>query len=156
MKLIITGSESLFVNGNFVEEILQCHTNQFENPYMDRREVVSTEDKGVSFSAELYVTEYDGPKWAAPTLTVFKTDTEQYGEEAVSVRNKEMAEYAEALLLIWTEDSEDLRELKEYMLSLGKPVYEVVLRINEPFYDADVVAEYGSNEEDENVNEKDN
>jgi hypothetical protein len=39
-----------------------------------------------------------------------------------------MAEYADALLLIWNGESRGSANMKENMVKLGKPVYEVILK----------------------------
>jgi hypothetical protein len=59
---------------------------------------------------------------------VFLADWETQGKAAGPIRNKEMAEYADALLLIWDGESRGSANMKANMLKLGKPVYEVILK----------------------------
>jgi hypothetical protein len=39
-----------------------------------------------------------------------------------------MVDYADVLLLIWDGESRGSKNMKETMIKLGKPVYEVILR----------------------------
>lgn len=53
---------------------------------------------------------------------------EKHGDAAGPMRNKEMAEKSDALLLIWNGTSTGSANMKHEMEKLSKPVYEVVLR----------------------------
>lgn len=59
----------------------------------------------------------------------FPADWERYGKSAGPRRNKEMAEYSDALLLIWDGKSRGSKNMKENMKKLGKPIYEVILNV---------------------------
>jgi uncharacterized phage-like protein YoqJ len=94
-------------------------------------EVVSGTANGVDKAGEAWAAsqlrqEYPVQNFA-PTITRFPADWDKYGKAAGHIRNKQMAEYADALLLIWDGDSRGSRNMKETMIALGKPVYEVIL-----------------------------
>jgi hypothetical protein len=58
----------------------------------------------------------------------FPADWNTHGKAAGPIRNKQMAEYADALLLIWDGESRGSASMKNEMLKLGKPVYEIIIR----------------------------
>ena len=60
-------------------------------------------------------------------LTKFPADWNRHGRAAGPIRNRQMAEYADELLLIWDGKSRGSRNMKEEMEKLGKPVYEIVV-----------------------------
>jgi hypothetical protein len=60
----------------------------------------------------------------------FPPDWDLYLKAAGPKRNKEMAEYADALLLIWDGESKGSKNMKTNMLKLNKPIYEVILKKN--------------------------
>jgi hypothetical protein len=67
-------------------------------------------------------------KW---DIKYFPADRKKFGKSAGPIRNKQMAEEADALLLIWTGDEETSpgsANMKKEMLFKNKPVYEVILR----------------------------
>lgn len=53
--------------------------------------------------------------------------TEQ-GLKAGPIRNAKMAQYADALLLIWDGKSRGSKNMKDNMIKLNKPIYEVILK----------------------------
>ena len=57
----------------------------------------------------------------------FPANWSMYGKGAGHIRNKAMADYADALLLIWDGTSKGSANMKKTMEKLGKPVYEIVL-----------------------------
>jgi hypothetical protein len=52
----------------------------------------------------------------------------KHGRSAGPKRNRKMAEYSDALLLIWDGESPGSSSMKKAMIALGKPVFEVILR----------------------------
>lgn len=60
-------------------------------------------------------------------IKVFKADWLQYGKAAGPIRNRRMAEYADALVAIWDGKSTGTKNMIEEMQSLGKIV--VVLKV---------------------------
>jgi hypothetical protein len=53
----------------------------------------------------------------------FPADWERHGKAAGYIRNRQMAEYADALLAIWDGKSRGTKNMIETMEKLGKPVY---------------------------------
>lgn len=117
IKLIIAGSRTLNISCNQIKDILSLH---YLHP-TDPDEIVSGGARGVDYSGELYADEYSIP------VTIFPYKSE-LGKAGGPIRNKEMADYADALLLIWDGESRGSKNMKETMLKLNKPVYEVILR----------------------------
>jgi hypothetical protein len=62
-----------------------------------------------------------GETWAK------KQDTQKFGKRAGLLRNEQMAEYADALLLIWDGESRGSKNMLFNMKKLGKQVFEVKL-----------------------------
>lgn len=60
-------------------------------------------------------------------ITAFPADWNRYGKRAGPIRNREMAKYADRLILIWDGKSLGSKNMKDEMIKLNKPVYEVVL-----------------------------
>ncbi len=58
----------------------------------------------------------------------FPADWDTNGRSAGPIRNKQMAEYGDALLLIWDGKSAGSRNMKETMEKLNKPVYEYIIK----------------------------
>ena len=117
MKLIIAGSRKLVVWSDFILSICeyyQLHPNQ----------VISGGADGIDSCAEVFSTTYEIPfKEIKPDYIKYK-DRPKYAPIA---RNKEMAKEGDTLLLIWDGKSFGSKNMKEEMLKLKKPVYEVIL-----------------------------
>jgi len=60
--------------------------------------------------------------------TEFPADWNTHGKAAGPIRNKQMAEYSDILLLIWDGKSKGSANMKKEMEKLGKPVYEVIIK----------------------------
>lgn len=128
MKLIIAGSRTINPSVIFVDSII-CNND------LKVTEIISGTAGGVDRAGERYAIQYNemGIRYHNPTvnnlkLTKFPADWEKFGKAAGHIRNKQMADYADALLLIWDGTSSGSKNMKETMLKLGKPVYEVILR----------------------------
>lgn len=73
----------------------------------------------------------DGKEWAKEDripVKDFPAEWDKFGKSAGPRRNLQMAEYADALLLIWDGESKGSLNMKQRMLGLKKPVYEVILK----------------------------
>lgn len=53
----------------------------------------------------------------------------EHGKAAGPIRNKQMAEYADELLLIWDGKSNGSKNMKHEMEKLNKKVYEVIIKV---------------------------
>ncbi len=89
--------------------------------YLNISEVVSGGAIGVDLSGENFANIF-GFK-----LKKFPADWETHGKAAGPIRNKQMAEYADALLLIWDGKSKGSTNMKTQMIKLKKPVYEIII-----------------------------
>ncbi len=118
MKLIIAGSRTLSLPTQFIDWAV----DQF--PFSSQiDEVVSGCAKGVDTSGEWAADYFDIP------VKKFPANWNTHGKAAGHIRNKQMAEYADALLLIWDGESKGSANMKSQMEKLNKPVYEVILKV---------------------------
>ena len=115
MKLIIAGTRTLNFGAGNIETIIK------QKGISGIKEIVSGGATGVDSNGQDYAA------WNELRCKVFKPDWETYGRAAGPIRNRQMAEYADALLLIWDGKSHGSRSMKMEMQTLGKPIYEVVL-----------------------------
>ncbi len=88
----------------------------------DPTEIVSGASGNVDKSGE------DFARMKELRIEQFDADWYNYGKAAGPKRNREMAQYADALLLIWDGQSRGSASMKKEMLATGKPVFEVILR----------------------------
>lgn len=138
MKLIIAGSRHL----NFGYSVMDMAISGIPDlqkmipyyigfdPKFKLTEVVSGGANGIDKMGENWAQAplWDLPGRSFPKLTVFEAEWEKYGSRAGPIRNNKMAAYADCLLLIWDGKSSGSQHMKNAMLKLGKPVYEVILR----------------------------
>jgi len=121
MKLIIAGSRNLGnrLEWTFIEDLIM------EFKIGHPKQVISGGATGIDALGEEYA------KGINTELIIFSADWKQYGKFAGPKRNREMAEYADALLLIWDGKSRGSSNIKSLMRHLNKPIYEVVLNFPE-------------------------
>ena len=112
MKLIIAGSRELYLN--HIEPY-----DLFKQFNIDIDDI----DEYVNGDCPTGIDKYCND-WFSSTL--FPADWEKHGKAAGPIRNKQMADYADALLVIHNNSKGSLN-MKKCMLDLGKPVYEVIL-----------------------------
>lgn len=115
MKLIIAGSRDINVTVGFINGAV-------EGLGLKPTEVISGTATGIDTCGEDYAIFYD------IDIMEFPADWDNKGKAAGHIRNKEMADYADALLLIWDGESKGSANMKQNMLSLGKPIYEIILK----------------------------
>ena len=115
-KLVIAGSRTLNPCRSF---IMGCF-NQFGLSWVD--EVFT----GCAYGVDKCVREsFTGDE--KRKVKVFSADWLTYGNAAGPIRNKQMAQEGDALLLIWNGDSKGSKNMKETMLNFGKPVFEIII-----------------------------
>lgn len=128
MKLIIAGSRTLKFDAHDINNILSLH-------YLyDVTEIVSGTAQGIDQAGEDFFNKtqifyFDYPTAQPCKLTKFPADWDKYGKGAGHIRNAEMAKYGDALLLIWDGSSRGSANMKQQMEKLGKPVYEVIIKV---------------------------
>ena len=118
MKLIIAGTRTLSPSLALIEEL----TSQFKEIPKITEVVSGKEPKGVDAAGE---------RWAwcnKIPVKEFPADWDKHGRSAGPIRNKQMAKYADALLLIWDGESRGSASMKKYMKEQKKPVWECILR----------------------------
>jgi len=120
VKLIIAGGRDIRPGYGFIDDAIKML-----KPYRDEpiREIVCGGAQGVDSEGEHWASHHKGV-----SVEYFRADWNKYGKAAGPVRNKKMAEYADALLLIWDGLSRGSANMKAEMGKLGKPVYEIVLK----------------------------
>jgi hypothetical protein len=116
MRLIIAGSRDLKISSDELFEII----DKFGILYQIT-EIVSGCASGIDSDGEKFAEDY------SIRLKHFPADWKKYGGLAGPRRNRQMAEYAEALLLIWDGKSRGSANMKARMLGMGKPVYETIM-----------------------------
>ena len=121
MKLIIAGSRDLLkakeISPSLIEVLIYTQFEIFPD------EIVSGHGGVVDKSGEKFSRFIINKE---PTL--FPAEWDKYGNSAGPIRNKQMADYADALLLIWDGESKGSTNMKKLMIDLKKPVYEVILK----------------------------
>lgn len=116
MKLIIAGSRDLNPSYHIILRKLE------EVEWFTKiTEVVSGKARGVDRAGEEFARQYEIP------VKEFPADWDKYGKAAGPIRNRQMAEYADALLLIWDGRSPGSKNMKKEMERLKKPVHEIIM-----------------------------
>jgi hypothetical protein len=124
MKLIIAGSRTFQIDASAAVSLHNINNIS---------EVVCGMAPGVDLAGKYFAEndwKLDYPLCSDRPIPVkeFPADWDKHGKAAGPIRNKEMAEYADALLLIWDGSSRGSANMKSEMQKLGKPVYEVIIR----------------------------
>lgn len=122
IKLIIAGSRDLHPSFGFIDNAIKILKPYKRGPIV---EVISGKCRGVDTEGEHWASHRDVPVKPFP---VKKKDWDRWGKAAGPRRNKKMAEYGDALLLIHWEDSKGSLSMKKEMLERNKPVYEIILK----------------------------
>lgn len=109
MKVIVAGSRDIIDRGIVWRSI--------ESFPLEITEIVSGTARGVDSIAESYA------KTKNIDLKQFPADWDKYGKPAGAIRNKQMAEYADALIAIWDGESRGTKNMIETMNATNKPVF---------------------------------
>ena len=113
MKVIVAGSRDIVDRGAVWRSI--------ESLPFPVTEIVSGTARGVDAIAESYA----NTKGIA--LQQFPADWDKYGKPAGAIRNKQMAEYADALIAVWDGQSRGTKNMIQTMNRLNKPVFLYLL-----------------------------
>lgn len=117
MKLIIAGSRTLNVTIPFIADCLDTFDI---NPTM----IVSGTASGIDRCGE------DFAQAVGIEIKRYSAKWDINGKSAGPIRNKEMADFADALLLIWDGESKGSKNMLWQMQRKHKPIYEVIIRKN--------------------------
>lgn len=118
MKLIIAGSR----NFDSLSVIPKIEKLIAENPELKKAtEIVSGGARGVDAAAEDYA------KKKGLKKKIFYPNWAAHGKAAGPIRNAQMAEYADVLILIWDGQSRGSASMKREMMNRGKPIYELIV-----------------------------
>lgn len=125
MKLIIAGSRKIQTSACFLESIIEKFRLHI---YVE--EIVSGGASGVDEGAK-NLTQSSMSSYFAIKIRgrykEFPADWDAHGKAAGPIRNRQMAEYGDALLIIWDGNSRGSANMKQEIEKLGKPIYEVIL-----------------------------
>lgn len=116
MIICIAGSRTITPSSKLLTECLEAVNF---NP--ERDEVISGGAQGVDMSAASYCMDRGIP------FTEYAADWKKHGKAAGPIRNREMAEDADILILIWSGKSPGSRNMKGQMIALGKKIHEVII-----------------------------
>jgi hypothetical protein len=119
MRLIIAGSRTLSVTSEFIDQVIK----QFQiDSETEISQIVSGEAYGIDKAGESWAISHDRE------IIRFPAEWARHGRPAGILRNRDMAMYADRLLLIWDGKSPGSTNMREQMQKLGKPIYEVILK----------------------------
>lgn len=119
MKLIIAGSRGIEHDDAWDEIINIIEDNKDKILPID--EIVSGGAQGVDSTAENYAITFCHP------FKKFEAEWDKYGVAAGPIRNKAMAHYGDALIVVWDGKSRGTKNMMDHMHRLKKPVYLKVL-----------------------------
>lgn len=127
MKIIIAGSRNFKdyqIAKSFIYDTLHkwFHAHLTSNVIIGHQ-IVSGGAIGADALGEVYACEND------LKIVRFLPDWNKHGKSAGPIRNKEMAEYADALIAFWDGESKGTKNMIDCMKNLNKPV-EVYLSYN--------------------------
>lgn len=123
MKLIIAGSRGVLPT---VEEIQKAMADWdlWSRGYVE--EVVSGTATGADRAGEVWADHSNVP------IRRFPANWNRYGKAAGKLRNREMAEYADAALVFWDGMSSGSCDMVTRMVARKKPVYVVPMKSGKP------------------------
>lgn len=117
MKVIIAGSRDITDRVIVAKAILESRFNFTE--------VVSGTARGVDRLGEIFACS------KGYSVKKFPANWTEYGKAAGHIRNREMAQYADALLAVWDGKSRGTKNMIEEMEKLGKPVHIYFVKGNQ-------------------------
>ena len=134
MKLIIAGSRTFNLPVSFIDQVIDlvdrfptiivCGCGSVDEVEAGKlhheNKIVS--DKGVDRTGEMWA------KANGLSINYCPAKWKKIGRVAGPKRNTEMANYGDALLLIWDGSSRGSADMKKKMQMRNKPIYEVIIR----------------------------
>lgn len=120
MKVVIAGSRDLIPKLNYFDKLLRANN-------IKPTEIISGGARGVDTQAECYARLYEIP------FKLFKAEWDKHGKQAGHIRNAEMAQYGDILVLIWDGKSTGSLNMLETMKNLGKKVHVITKHFSDDF-----------------------
>ena len=117
MKLIIAGGRDLCVHAVEIEQILEERVHDWKNRIT---EIFSGCASGADQAGEYFARKHD------IIVKKFPANWDKHGRAAGPIRNQEMAEYGDILLLIWDGKSRGSASMKREMTKQQKPILEKI------------------------------
>ena len=114
MKTIIAGTRTF---NDY--ELLKTKLTKFRLTH-DITEIVSGGAKGADRLGERYAEEYN------ITIKIFPANWNKHGNAAGPIRNRQMAEYADQLIVFWDGSSKGTNNMIDSMDKQKKPMYMVL------------------------------
>ena len=108
MKVIIAGSRTI--------DDYEAVCRAVENSGFKPTEIVSGGARGVDRLGERWAKEHGVP------VKKFSAEWDKYGRSAGYKRNRQMAEYADALVVLWDGKSPGTKHMIDIAIELGLPV----------------------------------
>ena len=119
MKLIIAGSRNLTVDQHLIHWLIYTCFK------LDPKMIIAGESGNVDICAKFYA---QSMKNTGMQYKGYAAKWGKLGRKAGPIRNGQMAQDGDALLLIWDGKSRGSANMKSQMIKLKKPVYECILR----------------------------
>ena len=111
MKLIIAGSRDIHVTPQFIHHCIEIFK-------LEPSIIVSGGCRGVDINGETYA------HWIGVPIMRFEADWNKFGKQAGHLRNKQMSEYSDQLLVIHHNSAGSLDMIGQ-MAKINKPVWQV-------------------------------
>lgn len=110
MKVIIAGSRDLSLSAHRLTQIINLAD-------FSPTEIVSGTARGIDRSGEAWA------RTVGISIKEFPADWDKYGNMAGPIRNRQMANYADALIAVWDGKSRGTKHMIDTMKKLKKPVF---------------------------------
>jgi len=119
VKTIIAGSRQLPIKWDKIK-LVACAVYRSGWLY-EITEIVSGGCRGIDLAGEMFAENYAIP------VRRFMPDWEHEGKAAGPIRNSEMANYADALILVWDGTSRGSADMKKKAEQKGLRIYELLV-----------------------------
>ena len=122
MKTIIAGCRYKDPENKIVFDDLEIVALAVLESNFKISEIVSGRAIGVDSLGEQIAMQLNLP------LSLFPANWNKYGKSAGYIRNKEMAKYADAAIIIWDGESDGTKNMIDEMKKLNKPCYVKIFK----------------------------
>jgi hypothetical protein len=128
MKLIIAGGRNIDIGWYGVDAAIQLSSNIRYVSEVVCGGASGVDEAGKNWASEDWKQDYPSCSDSPIPVKMFPADWNTHGKAAGPIRNRQMAQYADELLLIWDGQSKGSANMKSEMIKLGKPVHEIIIR----------------------------